>query len=61
MHKPMSAKCHKLSALQEAGLLGSRSLSSIGFLTLLQHWSGAVVCPACLCGPVGARWTVREH
>src|SRR5262249_5175126 len=20
------------------------------FLTLLQHWSGAVMCPACLCG-----------
>ena len=22
------------------------------FLTLLQHWSGAVMCPACLCGRV---------
>ena len=25
------------------------------FLTLLQHWSGAVTCPACLCGGCG-RW-----
>jgi DNA-binding transcriptional LysR family regulator len=25
------------------------------FLTLLQHWSGAVMCPACLCGRSG-RW-----
>src|SRR5262249_41976237 len=25
------------------------------FLTLLQHWSGAVTCPACLCGGFG-RW-----
>jgi hypothetical protein len=25
------------------------------FLTLLQHWSGAVTCPACLCGTDG-RW-----
>jgi hypothetical protein len=25
------------------------------FLTLLQHWSGAVMCPACLCGRCG-RW-----
>jgi hypothetical protein len=26
-----------------------------GVLTLLQHWSGAVTCPACLCGADG-RW-----
>jgi hypothetical protein len=25
------------------------------FLTLMQHWSGAVMCPACLCGRYG-RW-----
>jgi len=25
------------------------------FLTLLQHWSGAVTCPACWCGRCG-RW-----
>src|ERR1035441_655201 len=25
------------------------------FLSLLQHWSGAVMCPACLCGRCG-RW-----
>ena len=24
------------------------------FLTLLQHWSGAVICAACLCGRVAA-------
>jgi len=24
------------------------------FLTQLQHWSGAVMCPACLCGPEAA-------
>jgi hypothetical protein len=24
------------------------------FLTLLQHWSGAVMCPACLCGDEAA-------
>ena len=36
---------------------GSRVDGAIAraFLTLLQHWSGAVTCPACLCGGSG-RW-----
>jgi hypothetical protein len=35
-------------------LLRSRQLGK-NFLTLLQHWSDAVTCPACLCGTDG-RW-----
>src|SRR5919204_4835330 len=27
-----------------------RRLIDKSFLTLMQHWSGAVMCPACLCG-----------
>ena len=32
-----------------------RRLIDKGFFTLMQHWSGAVMCPACLCGADG-RW-----
>jgi len=36
--------------------LGSRvDGAGKNFLTLLQHWSGAVTCPACWCGADG-RW-----
>ena len=33
----------------EKSALGRRRLGK-NLLTLLQHWSGAVMCPACLCG-----------
>ena len=42
-----------IAPLQEAGCRFAILLSSItSFLTLLQYWSGVVMCPACLCGPV---------
>jgi hypothetical protein len=41
-----------IAPLQEAGCGFAIALSpSPSFLTLLQHCSGVVVCPACLCGP----------
>jgi hypothetical protein len=36
------------------GMCGRRRLGK-NFLTFLQHWSGAVMCPACLRGTDG-RW-----
>jgi hypothetical protein len=32
-----------------------RRLIDKSFFTLMQHWSGAVMCPACWCGADG-RW-----
>jgi hypothetical protein len=38
-----------------AAVILGRWLIDKSFLTLMQHWSGAVMCPACLCGAHG-RW-----
>jgi hypothetical protein len=38
-----------LSARSPLWVMCGRRLGK-NFLTLLQHWSGAVMCPACLCG-----------
>jgi len=48
---------HQLDIEPETPLLWVTCGRRLGknFLTVLQHWSGAVTCPACLCGRYG-RW-----
>jgi hypothetical protein len=41
---------HLHGALQLAWVMCGRRRLGKNFLTFVQHWSGAVMCPACLCG-----------
>jgi hypothetical protein len=45
----------KLARLCPLWVMCGRRLIDKSFFTLMQHWSGAVMCPACLCGADG-RW-----
>jgi hypothetical protein len=59
-HQTLAHHRARLCATTEAGgrcplwvTCGRRRLGK-NFLTFLQHWSGAVMCAACLCGDVAA-------